>query len=74
VRRLLADQAPLVVFLAAVAAGALAYLAVTFILARHRLLADARAFARAQSDPATPAADEEIVTPAQAEAALSPAG
>jgi len=74
VRRLLADQPPLVVFLAAVAAGALAYLAVAFMLARHRLLADARAFARAQSDPAPAVPDEEMITPAQAEAALSPAG
>jgi PST family polysaccharide transporter len=75
VRELLAGHAPWVVFLAALAAGAVAYAAVIWGLARRRLLADARAYARVHSDAAhLDQAEREIVTPAQAEAALSPAG
>jgi PST family polysaccharide transporter len=70
VRRLLAGAPPLAQLLAAIAAGALAYALVAVLPARRRLLADARAYARAQGDPA---AGERPITPSEAESALSPA-
>jgi ABC-type transport system involved in cytochrome c biogenesis permease subunit len=77
VRELVAGQAPLLVFVAALAAGGGAYLAVILIVAHRRLLADVRAYARIHEDHAPVGAEKaagEVVTPAQAEAALSPAG
>ena len=63
VRLLLRREPPVVVLAGAVPAGALAYAAVIWSLFRHRLLADARAFARAQADsPAKDATAPEIAT------------
>lgn len=57
VTRRLLDVPPLALLTACVLTGAVAYLAVLWTLARHRLLSDARAFAKAHADiPAAPAA------------------
>jgi PST family polysaccharide transporter len=78
VRQVLAGQPRALILFAALTAGALAYLAVMLVIARKRLIADARAFSRIQNDSHAATAaqgdEAEVVTPAQAEAALSAAG
>jgi len=72
-RQGLRDAPPALVLGAAILAGAAAYLAVVLIVARRRLAADARAFARAHAD----ATERELaaeVEGVEATKALNPAG
>lgn len=71
VRYLLRRETGDIVFVAAFLAGLAAYALVVWTLSRHQLLADARAFARAQADDGPAPGSPEATTAANAE--LTPA-
>ena len=71
VRVLLGHHSRPVVFAVAILAGGAIYAAVIWLVARHRLVADAKAFSRAQAD--APSTDDPEAAAAAAAAALTPA-